>query len=227
MDASTAMQEYLAATYRLAYCNPDNRHVSTSALAEEMGVSAPAVTRMIQRLEKAGYLDHKPYYGISLLPAGEREALACIRRRRLVERFLVDVMHFDWHEIYGMAGKLGAVISDAALSRMEEMTGFPKRCPHGEAIPTVGGDMPCVTDYPLNNAQPGNDYVLSRVPTHDEEILVYIAKMGLSPGVHFHLVDRAPFDGPLQVRVGDEIHHLGHALSGALRVCSREEFEQI
>ena len=119
MALSVAMQEYLAETYRLAYYQNDNLYVSTSALADVMGVSAPAVTRMVQRLKETGYLNHEPYQGISLTAVGEREALMNIRKHRLVERFLVDVMGFGWHEVHDSADELGAVVSDVVVGRME------------------------------------------------------------------------------------------------------------
>ena len=92
------------------------------------------MTRMVQRLKHAGYLEHEPYRGIRLTDAGEREALANIRRHRLVERFLVDVMGFGWHEVHDDADDLGLVVSDILVDKMDEMSGYPKRCPHGEPI---------------------------------------------------------------------------------------------
>src|SRR5512145_438396 len=150
MGVSATMQEYLAEAYRLAYYQADDIYISTSALAEVLHVSAPAVTRMVQRLKDAGYLEHEPYRGIYLTPAGEHEALLAIRRHRLVERFLTDVMRFGWHEVHDSADKLGAVVSDTLVERMSELAGHPRRCPHGEPIPSAVGKMPRVNDFPLN-----------------------------------------------------------------------------
>ena len=224
MSVSAAMQEYLAETYRLAYYQGDNPFVSTSALAEVMNVSAPAVTRMVQRLKEAGYLEHEPYRGISLTTEGELEALMSIRRHRLVERFLVDVMQFGWHEVHDSADELGASVSDTVVNRMEQMAGFPRRCPHGEPIPSADGVMPRVVDYPLNESKPDSDLVISRVNTHDAEKLAYLDTLGLKPGTKFHLIARAPFNGPLQLKVKGETQVIGHELAGALRVCTESEF---
>jgi DtxR family Mn-dependent transcriptional regulator len=218
------MQEYLAEAYRLAYYQDNNPYISTSDLAEVLHVSAPAVTRMVGRLKEAGYLEHEPYRGISLTPAGEREALMCIRRHRLVERFLTDVLNFGWHECHDDADDLGAAVSDVIVERMAEMAGNPTRCPHGEPIPTADGVMPRVVDYPLNEMQQGSDLVISRVNTHDADKLQYLGTLGLKPGARFTLVERAPFNGPLQLKVGDDIKVIGHELAGVLRVCSEEEF---
>ena len=225
MALSVAMQEYLAETYRLAYYQNDKSYVSTSALADVMGVSAPAVTRMVQRLKETGYLNHEPYQGISLTDIGEHEALMNIRKHRLVERFLVDVMGFGWHEVHESADELGAVVSDIVVGRMDVMAGYPKRCPHGEPIPNAEGIMPRVIDHPLNTAEVGMEFLASRVNSHDEHMLKYLDELGLKTGVKLALLGRAPFNGPLQVTIGDATHHLGHELAGIIRVCSENEFE--
>jgi DtxR family Mn-dependent transcriptional regulator len=225
MSATDSMQEYLAEAYRLAYYQEDDPYISTSALAKVMNVTAPAVTRMVQRLKEAGYLEHKLYQGIYLTPKGEREALMSIRRHRLVECFLVDVMKFDWHEVHDDADRLGAVVSDDLVSRMEQMAGFPRRCPHGEPIPTAQGVMPRVRDYPLNQVQAGSEWVISRVNSHDADRLQYLGSLGLTPGTQFRLIERAPFNGPLQLETNGSTRVIGHELAGVLRVCSQDEFE--
>ncbi len=227
MTATDSMQEYLAEAYRIAHYQPDDNYVSTSSLAEEMHVSAPAVTRMVQRLKHAGFLDHEPYRGIRLTEAGEREALANIRRHRLVERFLVDVMGFGWHEVHDDADDLGLVVSDILVDKMDEMTGYPKRCPHGEPIPHADGFLPRVIDYPLSEVNVGLDYVISRVHTHDAHKLRYFSELRLEPGKRFRLVMRAPFKGPLQLQVDGQTHFLGHELAGTLRVCSEDEYQLV
>ena len=224
MTATESMQEYLAEAYRIACYQPESPFVSTSALADELNVSAPAVTRMVQRLKHAGFLNHEPYRGIRLTEAGEREALANIRRHRLVERFLVDVMGFGWHEVHDDADDLGLVVSDILVDKMDEMSGYPKRCPHGEPIPSADGAMPIVIDYPLSQVEVSCDYVVSRVHTHDAHKLRYFSELQIEPGKRFRLVMRAPFKGPLQLLVDGQTHFLGHELAGTLRVCSQEEY---
>ena len=225
MNTSAAMQDYLAEAYRLAYYQNGDPYISTSALADVMHVSAPAVTRMVQRLKEAGYLEHEPYRGVFLTPKGEHEALTNIRRHRLVEVFLVNVMQFDWHEVHDQADDLGVVVSDEVVERMERMAGFPHRCPHGEPIPTAEGRMPRVHDAPLNEAAPGSSLVISRVATHDIDKLAYLGELGLKPGRRFTLISRAPFSGPLQLQLDGETRMIGHELAGVLRVCPPDEFD--
>jgi len=224
MTASPAMQEYLAEAYRLAFYQTDDPYISTSALADVLHVSPPAVTRMVQRLKEAGFLDHEPYRGIRLTPRGEREALMNIRKHRLVERFLVDVMGFGWHEVHDAADSLGATASDMVVNRMDDLTGHPRRCPHGEPIPSADGLMPRIVDTLLADVAADAEYVVSRCNTHDVEKLRYLASLGLTPGAAIRLEERAPFHGPLHVRVGDQTHFLGYELAQVLRVCAPHEF---
>ena len=225
MSLSAAMQEYLAEAYRLVYYQADvDGVVSTSALAQVMGVTDAATSKMIKRLAEEGYVERQPYQGIRLTPQGEYEALMNIRRHRLVERFLVDVMQFGWHEVHDDADELGAVVSDWVVDRMEQLAGYPRRCPHGEPIPSAEGKMPRVVDYPLNEIDIERTVVISRVNTHVAEKLAYIGSLGLLPGTRLTLLERAPFHGPLQLDVNGERCVMGYELAGVLRVCSEDEF---
>jgi DtxR family Mn-dependent transcriptional regulator len=227
------MQEYLAEAYRLAYYQQQNPYISTSALADVLGVSAPAVTRMVQRLRDAGFLEHEPYRGIALTPAGEHEAIRSIRRHRLVEVFLVNVMGLGWHEVHDSADQLGENVSDAVIDRMEVMAGYPRRCPHGEPIPNRDGHMPRVHDIPLNEAALDTPWTISRVNTHDMEKLRYLGEQGLRPGRSLTILERAPFNGPLRLALDTadpsavptaDASLIGHELAGVLRVCPPSAF---
>lgn len=224
MSLSPAMQEYLAEAYRLAYYQGEEQHVSTSALAKVLHVSDPAVTRMVQRLRDAGYLDHEPYKGVRLTDTGIKEALKNIRRHRIVERFLTDVMHFGWHEVHEAADAMGNTVSDMLVERMADMAGNPRRCPHGEPIPTREGVMPRVVDHPLTDTLEGAAMLVSRVNSHDENVLKYLDSLGLKTGTAFTLAERAPFNGPLKLEIDGNSHHIGHELARVLRVCTADEF---
>jgi len=224
MSLSPAMQEYLAEAYRLAYYQGEAQHVSTSALAKVLNVSDPAVTRMVQRLRDAGYLDHEPYKGVRLTDSGVKEALKNIRRHRIVERFLTDVMDFGWHEVHEAADSMGCTVSDMLVERMADMAGNPRRCPHGEPIPTREGVMPKVIDRPLTDVDDGGELTVSRVNSHDESVLRYLDTLGLKTGASFTLAERAPFNGPLKLVINGDAHHIGHELARVLRVCTAAEF---
>lgn len=221
MTISAVMQEYLAETYRIA-ADQNEPYVSTSALADAMGVTAPAVARMATRLRESGYIDHEPYHGMCLTEIGKQEALKSIRRHRLAEIFLVKVMGFQWHEVHDEADELGPVMSDQLAARMEEMTGFPKRCPHGEPIPTADGQIERLQDVPLSQVAPPADLIVSRVKTHDAEKLMYIEELGLLPSTKLALLSRAPFNGPLRLRINGFEQVIGAELAEILRVSPLE-----
>jgi DtxR family Mn-dependent transcriptional regulator len=203
MQPSTAMREYLAEIYRL---QEDSPTVSTTSLAERLDVTAPAVPRMLKRLKSAGFVKHVPYQGVELTDLGREEALRELRRHRILEVFLVQIMEFEWHEVHQHAEDLGKGLNDTVVARMAEMTGDPPRCPHGEPIPDENLDLPPVDDMCLLNLTIGHKGQISRVRTDESERLAYFSTLGVTPGIEFEIVARAPFNGPMRLRIGrDEI----------------------
>ncbi len=212
---SAAMRGYLAEIYRL---QEDSPTVSTTSLAERLNVSPPAVPRMLKRLQNAGYVKHVPYQGVELTLRGRLEALREVRRHRILEVFLVNVMGFAWHEVHDHAEGLGAGLNDALTDRMDEMTGHPTRCPHGEPIPDQDGRLPEINDMCIVNLGVGHKGAISRVRTHEPEKLEYIASLGLIPGTEFEIIGRAPFNGPMRLRVGRDEVVIGYELMKSLWV---------
>lgn len=215
MQPSAAMREYLAEMYRL---QEDSDTVSTTGLAERLDVSAPAVPRMLRRLQTAGYVERVPYQGAELTELGRREALRELRRHRVLEVFLVNIMGFTWDEAHEHADDLGKGLNDMITARMAEMTDFPTRCPHGEPIPDAEGNLPEVNDMLIINLSVGYKGVVSRVRTHEPEKLKYFASLGLVPQVNFEIVGRAPFNGPMRLRLDRDEVVLGIELARALWV---------
>lgn len=199
LQISPTMREYLGEIFRLQ-STPEG--ATTSALADRLEVSPSAVVRMLRRLDEARMLTHTPYKGVQLTAAGEREALRSIRRHRLLEVFLVKVMGFGWDQVHEEAHGLQLTITDAFEDRMDEVCGFPTHCPHGDPIPTKDGRLAPVNDQPLLELAVGATGILRRVKTDDPEKLRYIAEMGLLPNTPLHIAGRAPFNGPVRLRVG-------------------------
>ena len=209
------MREYLGEIYRLLY---HGERATTGLLAEAMGVSLPAVAKMLGRLHQAGYLQREPYQGVSLTPDGEREALRSIRRHRLLEVFLVKVMGFTWDETHDHSHALEGALNDALEDRMDDLAGHPTRCPHGEPIPSKDGVMPVIRDVCLIECGTGSAGTLSRVTTHDPDKLRYLAGLRLMPGTPIAVKGRAPFNGPVRIASGAAEHVLGTELAGAIYV---------
>ena len=215
MTVSPAMRRYAAEIYRL---QQDHEQVSLSLLSSHVESSAQAISTMVKRLNKNGYLVHEPYRGVRLTPAGEKIAMPALRRHRLTEVFLVKVMNYDWASAHELSDVFERGVNDEIEDRMDELAGHPTRCPHGEPIPSKDGVIPKVEDMPLVDVPSGSDCVVSRVRTHNMEELHYIAELGLVPGTPFHLLSCAPFKGPLRLQMKPQDHIIGYELSQSIWV---------
>jgi len=215
MNVSPAMQRYAAEIYRL---QEDNEQVSLSLLSSHVESSAQAISTMVKKLNKSGFLIHEPYRGVRLTPEGEKIAMPSLRRHRITEVFLVKVMNYDWASAHELSGVFERGVNDELEDRMDELTGRPTRCPHGEPIPSKDGVMPRVDDMSLIEIPSESECVISRVRTHDLEKLTYIGELGLVPGTPFHLLSCAPFKGPLRLKMKTHDHLIGYELACSLWV---------
>ena len=215
MTVSPAMRRYTAEIYRL---QQENEQVHLSLLSEHVEASAQAISTMVKRLSQSGYLIHEPYRGVKLTKEGEQIAMPSLRRHRLTEVFLVKVMKYDWASAHTLSDTFEKGINEELEDRMDELAGYPTRCPHGEPIPSKEGIMPEVRDEPLSNVPSGSDCVVSRVRTHDMDKLRYIAEIGLTPATPFHLLSCAPFKGPLRLEMKPHDHIIGYELSQSIWV---------
>ncbi len=215
MTVSPAMGRYAAEIYRL---QQDHEQVSLSLLSSHVEASSQAISTMVKRLGKSGYLVHEPYRGVRLTVDGEKIAMPSLRRHRLTEVFLVRVMKYDWASAHELSDVFERGVNEELEDRMDELAGRPTRCPHGEPIPSKEGIIPVVKDEPLVNVPSGSDCVVSRVRTHDTDKLRYIAELGLVPGVPFHLLSCAPFQGPLRLQMQPHDHIIGYELSQCIWV---------
>jgi DtxR family Mn-dependent transcriptional regulator len=190
---------YLKTIY---YLSADGQPVGTGVLAERVGVSAPSVSAMLRRLEEDGLVDRSSGRGVTLTPDGERIALAAVRRHRLLETFLNQVIGFPWDEVHTEAELLEPGASDRLMGRIEELLGHPTVDPHGDPIPP--SDLEGHREaWPtaLLHAAAGSRFCVQRVSDRDPEALRYLAEVGLQPGETCDVARLDPFDGPLWVHV--------------------------
>ena len=213
--ATPAMQRYAAEIFRL---QQDSQFVGLAELSEHASSSLQATSRMVARLKEMEYLEHELYRGVRLTRKGEQIAMPALRRHRLVEVFLVKVMKYGWDEAHELSDTFALGVNEKVEDRIDEITGKPTRCPHGEPIPSKEGVMPLVKDLNLLEVPSGSDCIISRVRTHDGDKLRYIAELGLTPGTPFHLLSCAPFKGPLNLQMQQHHHLIGYELAGSLWV---------
>lgn len=213
MVLSQAVEDYLKAIYKL---ETEGEGASTTRLAEAMDVSSASATNMIKRLAKMGLVDYQSYKGARLSKAGRKIALEIIRHHRLLELYLLEVMGYSWDEVHEEAEKLEHHISEQFEDKIAELLDHPTHDPHGDPIPSKDGIMPVMEDIPLNEAEQGQSYMVTRVKDQDPELLRYLEKVGLLPGVRITIEKKEPFEGPLTLRVEDTEQVIGHSLGDSI-----------
>ena len=186
--ASTAVEEYLQAIYTLA---DESGHVVSARLAEFLGFSAPAVSEMVHRLEREGLVSLDGRKEVHLTTTGKAQADSIVRRHRLAERFLVEVLGFEWWKTHEEAERLEHAMSAELEARMASVLGDPQTCPHGNPMPGV---TPKPT-RPLEAVALGERATVERIPDqfeHETGFLEYLDSQGVKPGVIIEIVERGP-----------------------------------
>ena len=209
-----AIQDYLREIYKLG---ADGSPVSVTALAKRQGVSPASASAMVKKLAALGLAVHEPYRGITLTTAGEKVALEVIRHHRLLELYLAQALGMPWDRVHAEAEVLEHAISEELSELIAAALGNPTHDPHGDPIPTSDGVIEELPTSPLAELEPGQAGTFVRVSDTDPEMLRYLSQRGIFPGDDFEVVDKEPFDGPLSVRFGSEVHVLGGALTQAMR----------
>ena len=186
--ASSATEEYLQAIYTLA---DENGSVISARLATFLGVSAAATSEMVHRLERDGMVTLDARKELHFTVDGQRAANSIVRRHRLAERFLVEVLGFAWWKTHEEAERLEHAMSPEMESRMTAVLGDPQTCPHGNPMPGVAA----VPTRPLETLAPGERATVLRIPDqfeHEDGFLEYLDSQGVKPGVTVALVERGP-----------------------------------
>ena len=214
-NPSAAMQRYAAEIFRL---EQDNDSVSLSLLAQNVDASHQAISRMVHRLTEAGFAKFEAYQGVRLTEKGQQMAMPSLRRHRLGEVFLVNVMGYDWADAHTLADQFEKGINAELEERLSALTDHPTHCPHGEPIPDRKGNIIEPNDRPLFEEEIGRRYRLSRVRTHNIDKLKYLDKLDMRPGLEFFFVSKAPFRGPLRMRMENNESIIGFELASSFWV---------
>lgn len=214
---SEPAQEYLKAVYKLQRAS-GGKQVSLTSLARQMGASLPAAAYQLQHLAAEKLVQRSPYRGVALTPRGERVALTLIRHHRLIERFMVDTLGFGWDRVDEEADRLEHVISEDFAQRVEALLGYPRTCPHGDPIPTKDGVLPELRLIQVVELHRGQGGPFRRVGNTDPQVLRYLAEQGFKQGVLITFLEKAPFQGPVRLKVGDNEISLGAELASQIFV---------
>lgn len=204
--ASSTVEDYLKQIL-LEGRGADDSRVPTGRIASSLGVAPGTATSMFKALADSGLVSYEPYSGVRLTAAGRQLAVRVLRRHRLVELFLVQVLGMDWSEVHDEAEALEHAVSDRVIQRMDEMLGHPEVDPHGDPIPGAGGD-----DYrepsldSLLECPVGVALEVSRVADQDPEFLQLVERRGLKPGEGLQVRSRDDAADTVVVEVASSGH---------------------
>jgi DtxR family Mn-dependent transcriptional regulator len=176
---TNAAQDYLKAIWSATEWSPTP--ITVTQLAERMGVRTATVSDGIRRLAEQGLLEHAPYGSIELTETGRTHAVAMVRRHRLLETFLVEVLDYAWDEVHDEAEVLEHAVSDELVERIDARLGHPSRDPHGDPIPTADGRPHLPDATQLSRAPLATALIVTRISDADPAVLRALAGRGIRP----------------------------------------------
>src|SRR6185503_8754961 len=182
-SSSSTVENYLKAIYQ-AQLRLERRGdlVPMGHLAGALGVVPGTATTMVKTLAESGLVKYEPYGGVRLTTAGEKLAAAVLRRHRLIELFLVNVMGMSWTEVHDEAEHLEHAVSDRLIDRIDEMLGRPAADPHGDPIPDPDGVLEPRPMESLLNCPLHAPVTIARVTDQDADFLRFVERRNLKPG---------------------------------------------
>ena len=210
MVLSQAVEDYLKAIYTL---ETEDKGASTTKIADSLDVSSASATNMVKRLDKMGLVDYQSYKGARLTDSGKKIALEIIRHHRLLELYLLEVMGYSWDEVHDEAEKLEHHISERFEDKIAQLLDDPTHDPHGDPIPTKDGLMPEMDATPLVEGETEQEYIVSRVKDQDPELLRYLEKIGLLPGIKVKIKQKEPFEGPVTLLIENKERVIGNEVA--------------
>ncbi len=204
MLPSSTVENYLKALYQAEATLGEKALVPMGQLATAVRVAPGTATTMVKALAESGLVKYEPYLGVRLSPAGTKLAALVLRRHRLVEQFLVEVMGMSWAEVHEDAEQLEHVVSDRLIERMDAMLGHPSVDPHGDPIPTADGAVESHEYHSLLTCRLGTPVTVIRVADQDATFLRFLEQHNLKPGQSIEVELRDPAADSVQLKTGDD-----------------------
>jgi DtxR family Mn-dependent transcriptional regulator len=215
-----AVEDYLKVIWKLSHRGREGERVPVGDIAAHLRVSAPSVTGMVQKLQGMGLVHYARYDGVKLSAKGQKIALEIVRHHRLWELYLHTRLGVPLDRVDVEAERLEHVLSDDMEELLARALGDPTHDPHGDPIPTKAGAMGAVRGEPLPALALSTPAVVTHVSDRQEEKLRYLVTLGLVPGARVVLLQRAPFGGPLTVRIGRKRCAIDPELAALVRVAA-------
>jgi DtxR family transcriptional regulator, Mn-dependent transcriptional regulator len=215
VELTGPVEDYLKAIYELENAGAA---AETNAIAQMLKIAPASVSGMVRRLADVGLITHERYHGARLTSAGRKAALKTLRRHRVIEAYLTSALGYSWDRVHDEAERLEHAASDELIDRMASAIGEPDTDPHGAPIPTREGTMEERAAVPLASLHPGEAAEVAMVSDKDAERLRYLAELGIIPGALVQIRARAPYGGPIALRVGNATRTIGPELAEQILV---------
>jgi len=213
--ASEQIENYIKNIYKLS---EHEGKVTTSSLSEKLQISPASVSEMIKKLAEEGTLSHTPYKGVELTAEGKMLALRIIRKHRLWEMFLAEILHFSWDEIDHEAERFEHIMSDKMEEKIDEVLGYPLVDPHGDPIPTRDGEIKQIRSFPLSEGLEGSSVRIIRVSDSNSELLQYISSIGIALNKKIKIKQKMTFDQSVIITVNGKEQTISQKISQSIFV---------
>jgi DtxR family Mn-dependent transcriptional regulator len=217
---SEPTEDLLTTIYRMTR---ETEYAHTKDIAEALGVSQPTVSEKIVRLADQGYIDHKWRHGAALTEEGLKIAVKTLRKHRLIETFLVEMLGYPIEEVNEEACRIEHAVSDRFTDALEAVLGHPPADPHGHPIPDREGRLGCNEYRPLIDAEQGSTVTVRQLSDRDKDQLHYLSGLGIVPGVSVTVVEKAPFGGPLTLSVAGRKVAVSEAMARKIEIAAPED----
>ncbi|WOO40925.1 metal-dependent transcriptional regulator [Rubellicoccus peritrichatus] len=217
--ASSTVENYAKEIF-LSSQRTGDKVVPMGTVSEALGVSPGTATAMAKKLESDGLAVYKPRAGVSLTDKGRDLAVQMVRRHRLVEYFLFEILKMDWSEIHEEAESLEHAISDRLLARLDTFLGHPSSDPHGDPIPSADGSFSTPKVIPLGECTDGQSVLISRITDQDSAFLHYVSQNELRPGSEIKVIRHDKAGQSVEVQLGSgATKTLGGPAADKILVC--------
>ncbi|MBW7838788.1 MAG: metal-dependent transcriptional regulator [Chitinophagaceae bacterium] len=196
---SHTKENYLKTLYLMSI---DKDNVSINELAQKLGLKMPTVTSMMQKLAADRLVKYEKYKPIHLTEKGKKEAGLIIRKHRLTEMFLVEVMKFGWEEVHDIAEQIEHINSPVFFKKMDEMLGFPEHDPHGSPIPDRTGNIKQAVRHPLCDFNSGESVVITGLARSEDDFLKFLNRKNIGLGTILNIIEKEEYDGSMRLKHG-------------------------
>jgi DtxR family Mn-dependent transcriptional regulator len=187
----------------------DREAVAVNRLADRLSVTTVSANEMVHRLGEQGLVEHTPYKGVALTPKGREAASNVLRRQRLWEVFLYEHLKIEWARIYELACALEHATAPEVTDALAVFLGNPTTCPRGNPIPAADGSFTALNGRLLSQVGVGATVRVIAVNATETNVLKYLQERGILPGQEMTVLEAAPMQGPLTLRIGGKEVALG------------------